>query len=961
LRTLTTVASLLLLGAVLPAGAQVVLDGSLGSSGNVPLLGGEYAITETLGRYSNNGESLFHSFGGAVEAGKSGFDIGAGETAHFSASSGAPERVIARVTSGFRSQINGRIRSSIAGADVFLLNASGISLADGAVLDLQGSFYTSTADVLRFDQGPDLLVADPTTDPSLSNAAPAAFGFTSDSPALIEVARTNRLSVPAGETLSIVGGDVFVTGRPGFGVPDVISLPGASLEIAAAAGPVDIPVALSDFDLDAADPATLGLVNISTFAKVRMSGVGETPSGDVLIRGGHFMLASDAQILAQNRADAAPAVGPIDIGVSGDVVLEGNDTQIQSWTFGEARAGDVQLSGDRVLLRDGAGIFLFNGDLSLGHAGEGPDARLVGRVVGLETNAEIFVRGLSTTAASSVRLEATQEIAIGSSAQVISELFPGSSGADGGVLSLDAPRVSLSGAAQLTTRNQGSGAGTAIEIAAQELEVSDGGGVLSRTEATGAGGRIHLDVALLAVTDAGRISSDTTGGAGGSIDIEAERVLVSNAAERDEGTLIEAQNGGSLSVDAAVVELLHGGQILTATSGAIPAGTLAIRNATLVSATGVDAGDTRVNSLPRASGLLSRAGASATADGGLLSVESRVLELNDGAQLSSSTSGAGNAGSIVLDVEERISVRGGVSGASLISASVLPASPPAAGGGGQITIETDQLELRDGGQITTSTFGVGAAGSVEVNARTIEISGTSRGGDNNSGFFSRSGAAGNGGVVELHATESISLSDEARISTSSSAGGLAGDILVDAGEQLRIEDSLITTEAGVSAGGNVKITAQELVYLNDSAIQTLVRSGSGGGGDVTIDPVNTVLNNSNITASAIGGAGGNILIVTDFYFQSGASFLNASSRDDVDGTIEVVAPDTATVSSLASLPTDYLDASSRLERDCSARTRRAGSFVVRARAAALAPPDALLPAPLPLASGNTCPPAEVTP
>lgn len=120
MKTLIAAASLLLLLASFSVSAQVVLDGSLGPSGSVPLIGGEYAITDDLGRYSGNGKNLFQSFGGDVGVGKSGFDIGAGETAHFSASLGAPERVIARVTSGFRSQINGKIRSSIDGADLFL-------------------------------------------------------------------------------------------------------------------------------------------------------------------------------------------------------------------------------------------------------------------------------------------------------------------------------------------------------------------------------------------------------------------------------------------------------------------------------------------------------------------------------------------------------------------------------------------------------------------------------------------------------------------------------------------------------------------------------------------------------------------------------------------------------------------------------------------------------------------------
>jgi hypothetical protein len=74
MKTLIASASLLIL-ASLPARAQVVLDGSLGPSGSVPLVDGEYAVTDDLGRYSGNGENLFQSFGGDVGVGKSGFDL----------------------------------------------------------------------------------------------------------------------------------------------------------------------------------------------------------------------------------------------------------------------------------------------------------------------------------------------------------------------------------------------------------------------------------------------------------------------------------------------------------------------------------------------------------------------------------------------------------------------------------------------------------------------------------------------------------------------------------------------------------------------------------------------------------------------------------------------------------------------------------------------------------------------
>jgi len=928
LRTLAGCAALLLVAA-LPVSAQVVRDSSLGAPGSIPLVGGEYAITDdpVFSRYSSNGATLFHSMGGDRTQG-SGFDIGVGETAvfsatHFNPSLGRPQRVITRVTSGLSSNIHGGIRSEIPDADIFLLNSSGISLGDGAFLDVQGSFYASTADVLRFESGSDFIVADTTPGPLLSTAPPSAFRFTSASPALIEVARTNELSVPAGETLSFVGGDVFVTGRSGFGVADVINAPGALLEIAAAAGTVDIPVSLAELDLGAIDSSLLGLVSISNSAKVRVSGSGETPSGGVLIRGGQFVLASGAQIHAKNDADTAAAAGPIDIAVKGDLVIEGSGTQIQSWTSGEGRAGDVLLSGDRVLLRDGASIILFNGDGGP-HFGEGPDAWLSGRVIDFDTGAQILVRSISSGPASSVTLEATEKINFGGGASLISDLLSGNPG-DGGVLSLDSASVSVDSDSQISTLNNGTGAGATIEITGDTLEVKDGGGIVSRTEATGAGGNIDLDVGSLAVTDAGRVTSDTSAGPGGAIDILANSVLVSNATDRAEGTFIEALNGGSLSIDASFIDLIHGGQIFTRAEGALAAGPLTIINADLVTASGVDADD-------RPSGLFSRTTDTSTGDGGTLSIDTRILEVEDGAEFSTSTFGAGDAGDMVLRATERMTVRGGTNGIAFVAARAKLGST---GNGGSIEITTNRLELLEGGQVSSSTFGAGNAGNIEAHARTIEISGIEPKAGNASGFFSSSGGAGSGAKVDLHATESISMSDRARIQASSTNAGDAGDILVDAGDVFLMEDSVISTEAISSEGGNVKITARDLVFLENSDINTRVALGASGG-DVTIDPVFTILLGSDVNASAPRGTGGNILFVTDAYFQADSN-LNASGA--TDGNIEVTPPDTDLLSAMGVLPTTYLDASSQLERGCAARSARAGSFVVRAREASLLPPD----------------------
>lgn len=975
-------AALLPLLVAAPAGAQPAMttistDGSLGMLTTVaPDVDGVYEIPDGLGRLE--GENLFQSF--------SEFDIASGDVASFTFTptmeNPAVARVIARVTGGDGTDIWGTLRSEIPDADLFLLDSRGVEFGEGSRLEVDGSFYMSSADVLRFKEGPDFATGDATPDPPLSTAAPIAFGFLSSEPGEMVVAHADRFAVDPGETLSLVGGSVRVSGDLAFFTSEtVIDAPGAQLELAAAAGPIDIPVALADFDLAAADPEALGRIEIGS-ATVDMSGTADIPAGSVMIRGGEFVLYGGSAIYAENRADA-PAVGPVDIAVSGALRVFGTNgvdpptlmqTRIRSRTRGEGAAGDVLLQGDQVQVQNGAQIQLFS------DGPDAPDAEISGRVVSIDSGSLVQALGAASEAASRLDIAAEEAISVAGGAVVVSDLRGASE--DPGRISLIAPAVRIEGDAQVLTTNSGAGVGTPAEIRGGRLEVADGGIIWS--ESTGSasqGGTLDVTADEVALTGGGRIASYTPGeGSGGDIEIRAGRleisdgggvvsavtdeyvdgfptlapggpvgdiriragsVLLSNSGGDERGAYVTADDGGSIRVRAEQLELLDGGQIRTRAFADTPAGSLVIAGADTVVASGVDAAG-----IP--SGLFSRSRetASATGTGGLLSIHTRVLELLDGATVSSATFGAADAGGVEVDASERVTVQSGPSGLSRISAAAAPGS---SGNGGTIEIVTGLLELQDGGSVSTTTGGSGDAGAIDARADRIEISGVDPRTDANpSGFFSNSntagvlGGGGDGGRIELTADEGVFLSNGGTVSADATGSGLAGSIDIDGGKRIEIENASITTHSVASAGGNVKLTAGELVYLLDSTIDTDVLGGAGGGGDVTIDPKNTVLNRSSITARAVEGRGGNILIVTDYYFQSGESFLDASSELGIDGTVRVTSPDTDLTGGLATLPATYLDASALLERDCAARTERAGSFAVRARVPLAAPPDQAL-------------------
>jgi large exoprotein involved in heme utilization and adhesion len=111
---------------------------------------------------------------------------------------------VGRVTGGQPSAIDGALRSEIAGANLFLLNPSGVMFGPNASLDVSGSFHISTADFLRFADGAKFF-ANLGQESVLTVASPTAFGFLGSNPAAITI-QGGSLKVSEGKAFSVVGG-----------------------------------------------------------------------------------------------------------------------------------------------------------------------------------------------------------------------------------------------------------------------------------------------------------------------------------------------------------------------------------------------------------------------------------------------------------------------------------------------------------------------------------------------------------------------------------------------------------------------------------------------------------------------------------------------------------------------------------------------------------------------------------
>lgn len=485
----------------------------------------------------------------------------------------------------------------------------------------------------------------------------------------------------------------------------------------------------------------------------------------------------------------------------------------------------------------------------------------------------------------------------------------------------------------------------------------------------GRGPEVRLDVGgTLAIGDGSFVISESYGpAAAGNIQIRAGRIEI-NGQGPDTFTGISADNydvaaGSSLSVltDDSLT-LRNGGFVGTRNFGAGTGGDLVIGADSILASGAIDP----------ASGLgivtLSLSTETIGGAAGQMTINARTLALEDGARISSSTGGFGNAGNLAVSASESVAITGGLSG--IFTAS----SADATGNAGALTVTTPVLRM-SGGVIDSTTVGDGNAGIVTANVGTLLMTagaqirsfsggfdetnnntlvvGSGNAGSVNvvasgavavsgsadgrpSGLLAETRGSGAGGDVNLQAW-TLRLADGATISSSSLGDGLAGNIRLQLGDSLELRGASIATRALTSDGGNISLFAPRLIHLVDSQITTSVESGVGGGGNIFIDPQFVLFQNSQIIANAFGGPGGNISIIAGQLIADPATTISASSALGIDGAVNIDAPDTDVSAGLAVLPAAYLDASSLLRGGCSAARAELSSLVEVGRGGL--PPD----------------------
>ncbi|MBE9144286.1 beta strand repeat-containing protein [Planktothrix mougeotii] len=380
---------------------------------------------------------------------------------------------------------------------------------------------------------------------------------------------------------------------------------------------------------------------------------------------------------------------------------------------------------------------------------------------------------------------------------------------------------------------------------------------------------------------------------------------------------------GNIQVQGRRLTLSEGSLILALKTGSDSAGTLTIKTSEAVEATGVSPRDI-------ASGILAIVSAEGTGIGGNINMETGRLILREGAQIAAGTRGDGQGGTLTVKAAESVEVSGTQRIANFPSGLFTNVQPGVTGDGGDLTIETGRLIVKDGGVVAAGTFSRGDSGNVMIRAsESVEVRGFGADSTSVSGivtqvFFPET--TGNGGNLTIE-TKRLIVEDGAVVAVGTFGVGNAGNLMVRASESIEARgetaDGLLFSglyasslgEKATGAPGNITIETGRLILQDGGTVtvrsESLEPAGTlnikadsinldnlgsinantqGGGGSIELRSPILTLNNSSITTNATGGdSGGDINLQGELLLLQNNSTLttNALGSNATGGNINL--------------------------------------------------------------------------
>ena len=635
----------------LSAMAQVTTDGTTSTTVTSPD-GSNFTINDG----DRAGANLFHSF--------QDFSVPTNGSASFNNAVDI-QNIFSRVTGGNLSNIDGLIRAN-GSANLFLINPAGIIFGSNARLDIGGSFLGSTADSLLFEDGTEFIATDGQNKPILTINPPIGLGFR-DNPSDLQV-QGSSLEVKPNRTLALVGGDINLAEgnivAPG-GRVELGGLSAAGIVNFNENGSLSFPQRIERADITLTNQATVdvraggggfinfnarnltlseksklfagiaknlgspnaqaGDITINATESVRLIGTGlnqlRTVTGTALLgrlttsdlteltgifsgtedagKSGNIMVNTPNLLLqngsflvntvldSSNNNTTSEASGNIiisdsqqveinssflstlanrnterdagDITINTERLLVQKEGAIASSTFGNGKGGDININASesievKTTLTDAITPTIISSNSIFGQ-GEAGDIKI-------DTRRLILREGGNISSASGGTISIGENQNIGNILEP-SDVREGSNGnillikgGLGGDLKLEADFIEITGrgienqfSSALTSESTTSAQAGNININTNKLIISNDAEVRVGSISTGAAGNLEINARSVEVNNQGKITADNANGIGGELELNADSLTLENQASISASTTADRGQGGILTLN----------------------------------------------------------------------------------------------------------------------------------------------------------------------------------------------------------------------------------------------------------------------------------------------------------------------------------------------------------------------------------------------------------------------------
>ncbi|PSF35519.1 hypothetical protein C7H19_16015 [Aphanothece hegewaldii CCALA 016] len=492
----------------------------------------------------------------------------------------------------------------------------------------------------------------------------------------------------------------------------------------------------------------------------------------------------------------------------------------------------------------------------------------------------------------------------------------------------------------LTQKAKVDAASGTVVLTGQKITLTDSSTIVADIQDNKNGQRMIINASHLSIQDGSQITStakEKSQGNSGGITVNAtetvEVIGTSNNEQDSKPSKLssDAQGEGSaggLIINTKYVRLEDGGKITSSTIDQPDGGNILINASESVELIGRASQRGRANDRDRASAISVQTRGEGKA--GDITINTQRLKIQEGAEIIASTFGTGDGGDIIINASDLIYLDGTTSNNN--------SNDPIKS---RIVAETGQ--------------------ELKVNDRPDPLIGT-----------------GNGGNISIN-SQNLTIQNGAEISTSSfQKTGNAGNLTIRVQNTLQSNNGTISTLANEASGGNITISAQDIRLRGNSDIRTNVASGVGGGGDITLTAEEILaFDDSDILAFAQNGIGGNISLNTPIFFGNGyqatdqvnqnPDTLDNNDRVDINasgavsGVISV--PDLTFIqNSLFELPETLINTENLIASSCVIpNQQKAGTFILTGPDGLPTRPNNNLTSPYPTGTIETIPTPSPSP